>query len=46
VPLAYSGTSADMTLTPREPKTIALDPYPFDVPELVHQHDLPSAEAK
>ena len=34
VPLAYSGTSAGMTLTPREPKTIALDPYPFDVPEL------------
>jgi len=23
-----------MTLTPREPKTIALDPYPFDVRSL------------
>jgi hypothetical protein len=35
VPLSYSGSSAGMKLTPRDAKTIALDPYPFDVPELV-----------
>ena len=35
VPLSYSGKSAGMTLTPRNGRTIALDPYPFDVPELV-----------
>lgn len=35
VPLGYSGGSTAMALTPRDAKTIALDPYPFDGPELV-----------
>ena len=31
VPLSYSGAAAvGMTLTPLDPKTIALDPYPLD----------------
>ena len=31
VPVSYSGTAGvDMTLTPLEDRTIALDPYPFD----------------
>jgi hypothetical protein len=35
VPVAYSGASGmAMTLTPGEPDTIALDPYPFDQPSL------------
>jgi hypothetical protein len=35
VPLSYSaGSGVPMTLTPLEPKTIAIDPYPFDQPAL------------
>ena len=35
VPTAYSGTvRIGMTLTPVEPRTIGLDPYPFDQPSL------------
>lgn len=35
VPVSYSaGTGVAMTLTPLEPATIALDPYPFDQPSL------------
>jgi hypothetical protein len=35
VPVAYSGAAGvSMTLTPLEPKTIALDPYPLDAPSL------------
>ena len=35
VPTAYSGAAGTgMTLTPAEPRTIALDPYPFDQPSL------------
>ena len=34
-PTAYSGAAGTgMTLTPVEPRTIALDPYPFDQPSL------------
>jgi len=35
VPADYSGASTGMTLTPVEPKTISLDPYPFDQPALI-----------
>ena len=34
VPLSYANGSAPLTFTPRDARTIALDPYPFDVPEL------------
>lgn len=35
VPASYSaGNGVGMTLTPAEPATIALDPYPFDQPSL------------
>ena len=35
VPVGYAGGAAvGMTLTPLEPATIALDPYPFDQPSL------------
>jgi hypothetical protein len=36
VPVGYSdGAGVGMTLTPLEPATIALDPYPFDQPSLM-----------
>lgn len=34
VPLGYGGEATALKLVPRDPTTVALDPYPFDAPEL------------